>query len=501
MRRGVSGGERKRVSVGHELLINPSIIFLDEPTSGLDSTTALSLVSTLHVLANGGRTVVTTIHQPSSRMFQKLEKLMLLSEGRILYYGYNANCVDWLKGLDAPCPFGINVADFILDLANANQGNSKDEGQEIRAFQVNAFKMLSEHPDFNVDYGVVAELIPLATKFKDELKSQGPQQMHSGKAAPSGGGAGAAMIKSISSMGSIKPPAAKEDKTERSWGSSWPSQFTVLFHRSILTRRFESLGLQRAIQLLGVSVIAGLLFFQLGGKDTLKSAMDVTGLLFFLELFPAFAAMFAALFVFPTDMRMLVKERQSGMYRLSAFYVSRTLSDLPMDCLIPSGFVLILYFMGGLRLSAAAFFSSWLTVLTTLLTAQSVGLVLGAAVTDVKIAQTAATLIMLTMMLSGGFFVSYVPAWISWIKYLSFLSYAFNILLHIEFQGRTIYSCPDGGDTISDACTPVNLKDTLGFSKDPNDSVAFDVGMLFVLLIFLRIAIYFVLNSKTKQKR
>lgn len=66
-RRGISGGERKRVSIGHELLINPAIIMLDEPTSGLDSTTAMHLLTLLQELAAGGRSVATTIHQPSSR--------------------------------------------------------------------------------------------------------------------------------------------------------------------------------------------------------------------------------------------------------------------------------------------------------------------------------------------------------------------------------------------------------------------------------------------------
>ncbi|GFQ05348.1 ABC transporter g family member 9 [Phtheirospermum japonicum] len=78
--RGVSGGERKRVSIGQEMLINPSLLFLDEPTSGLDSTNALKLVSTLQELAaaDGGRTIVMTIHQPSSRLFYMFHKILLL---------------------------------------------------------------------------------------------------------------------------------------------------------------------------------------------------------------------------------------------------------------------------------------------------------------------------------------------------------------------------------------------------------------------------------------
>ncbi len=89
-RRGISGGERKRVSVGHELLINPAVLMLDEPTSGLDSTTAMHLVETLRKLAEGGRAIITTIHQPSSRLYTMLDKLLLLSEGHAMFYGMPA---------------------------------------------------------------------------------------------------------------------------------------------------------------------------------------------------------------------------------------------------------------------------------------------------------------------------------------------------------------------------------------------------------------------------
>lgn len=82
-----AAGERKRVSIGHELLINPAILMLDEPTSGLDSTTALHLLVTLKQLALGGRAIATTIHQPSSRLYQQLDRLMLLAEGHVMYYG------------------------------------------------------------------------------------------------------------------------------------------------------------------------------------------------------------------------------------------------------------------------------------------------------------------------------------------------------------------------------------------------------------------------------
>jgi ABC-type multidrug transport system ATPase subunit len=83
--RGISGGERKRTSIGVELLTNPSMIFLDEPTTGLDSNTAVTIMYLLRDMANNGRTVVSVIHQPSTEIFNKFDKLILLCKGNIIY--------------------------------------------------------------------------------------------------------------------------------------------------------------------------------------------------------------------------------------------------------------------------------------------------------------------------------------------------------------------------------------------------------------------------------
>jgi ABC-type multidrug transport system ATPase subunit len=116
--RGLSGGERKRVSIGQEMLINPSLLLLDEPTSGLDSTTAQRIVSTLRELAKGGRTIVMTIHQPSSRLFYLFDKVLLLSEGNPLYFGERSQVMDYFSSIGYAPAVPMNPADFLLDLAN-----------------------------------------------------------------------------------------------------------------------------------------------------------------------------------------------------------------------------------------------------------------------------------------------------------------------------------------------------------------------------------------------
>lgn len=117
--RGISGGERKRVSIGQEMLVNPSLLLLDEPTSGLDSTTAQRIVATLRWLARGGRTVITTIHQPSSTLFTMFDKIIVLTEGCPIYSGKSSLVMEYFASIGYVPPFNfMNPADFLLDLAN-----------------------------------------------------------------------------------------------------------------------------------------------------------------------------------------------------------------------------------------------------------------------------------------------------------------------------------------------------------------------------------------------
>ena len=116
--RGISGGEKKRVSIGQEMLVNPSLLLLDEPTSGLDSTTALRILTTLKGLAESGRTVVTTIHQPSSRLYHMFHKVVLLSEGRPIYYGVASSALDYFSSIGFSTSLTVNPADMLLDLAS-----------------------------------------------------------------------------------------------------------------------------------------------------------------------------------------------------------------------------------------------------------------------------------------------------------------------------------------------------------------------------------------------
>ena len=102
--RGVSGGERRRVSIGMELVTSPQILFLDEPTSGLDSHTANKIVLLAKQLAQHGRIVVMSIHQPSAKAFKAMDQVLLLAKGHTMYYGPSIVAADRFGEAGFVCP-------------------------------------------------------------------------------------------------------------------------------------------------------------------------------------------------------------------------------------------------------------------------------------------------------------------------------------------------------------------------------------------------------------
>lgn len=124
--KGISGGERKRTSIGVELITNPSLIFLDEPTTGLDSHTATQVMKLLSKLAASGRTIIQTIHQPNSDIFTMFDRLMLLAQGKTLFFNDANLAVDYFSGIGFPVPQLSNPADFFMSIMSIESIEKED---------------------------------------------------------------------------------------------------------------------------------------------------------------------------------------------------------------------------------------------------------------------------------------------------------------------------------------------------------------------------------------
>jgi ABC-type multidrug transport system ATPase subunit len=127
--RGISGGERRRLALGCELMGSPRVVFADEPTSGLDAFQAERMMLVLRKIAAQGCTVIVTIHQPSSKVWRMLDDVMLLSGGRTVYVGHRLTCLPSLAALGYRCPPETNPAEFVLDVISVDASSPKSERQ------------------------------------------------------------------------------------------------------------------------------------------------------------------------------------------------------------------------------------------------------------------------------------------------------------------------------------------------------------------------------------
>ncbi|XP_062022523.1 ABC transporter G family member 14 isoform X2 [Rosa rugosa] len=416
--RGISGGEKKRVSIGQEMLINPSLLLLDEPTSGLDSTTAQRILTTVKRLAGGGRTVVTTIHQPSSRLYHMFDKLVLLSEGYPIYYGPASAALEYFSsiGFSTSLPY-VNPADLLLDLANGIAPDSKpasdhQQRENMEQDQKMVRKDLVSAYDKNI-----------YTRLKAELCGGGLE------------------VNNVFNNYIKEAASSRHDQHhENFWCTSWWHQFKVLLQRGLRERRYEAFNRLRIFQVLSVATLGGLLWWHTPSSHI----EDRIALLFFFSVFWGFYPLYNAVFTFPQERRMLIKERSSGMYRLSSYFLARTVGDLPLELALPTAFVLIIYWMGGLKPDPFTFILSLLVVLYNVLVSQSLGLAIGAILMDIKQATTLASVTTLVFLIAGGYYIQQIPPFIVWLKYLSYSFYCYKLLLGVQYREDDYYECSKG---------------------------------------------------------
>ncbi|RDX58385.1 ABC transporter G family member 14 [Mucuna pruriens] len=407
--RGISGGEKKRVSIGQEMLINPSLLLLDEPTSGLDSTTAQRILNTIKRLASGGRTVVTTIHQPSSRLYYMFDKVILLSEGCPIYYGPASTALDYFSSVGFSTCVTVNPADLLLDLANGIAPDSKHATDQSEGLEQER-KQVRESLIFAYEKNI-------ATRLKDEVCSLEGNNYNTTKDA--------------CARNSIKP---------EQWCTSWWHQFKVLLQRGVRERRYEAFNRLRIFQVVSVAFLGGLLWWH-----TPESHIeDRVALLFFFSVFWGFYPLYNAVFTFPQERRMLIKERSSGMYRLSSYFLARTIGDLPLELALPTAFVFIIYWMGGLKPDPVTFILSLLVVLYSVVVSQSLGLAFGAILMEIKQATTLASVTTLVFLIAGGYYIQQIPPFIVWLKYLSYSYYCYKLLLGVQYNENDYYECSKG---------------------------------------------------------
>lgn len=145
--RGISGGEKKRTSIGVELISDPPILFLDEPTTGLDSFTAESIIKLINNQAKlDKRTVISTIHQPSSQIFSQFDRLLLLSKGETVYFGKAEKAVNFFERMGFPVPKNFNPPDHYMSVLSKEDTLGKPLDDRIRTLSASFTQSFKPKP-------------------------------------------------------------------------------------------------------------------------------------------------------------------------------------------------------------------------------------------------------------------------------------------------------------------------------------------------------------------
>ncbi|XP_060043771.1 broad substrate specificity ATP-binding cassette transporter ABCG2 isoform X1 [Erinaceus europaeus] len=461
--RGVSGGERKRTSIGMELITDPSILFLDEPTTGLDSSTASAVLLLLKRMSRQGRTIIFSIHQPRYSIFKLFDSLTLLASGRLMFHGPAQEALGYFETAGYHCEAYNNPADFFLDVINGDSTavalNQKEEAD--------AAKDLAEAP--KRDTSVVKRLAEfyISSSFFRDSQAELDQLLE-------------------------VPQKKNIAFNEVTYATSFCHQL-----RWVSKRSFKNLlgnpqaSVAQIIITIILGLVVGVIFYGLTNDPA--GIQNRAGVLFFLTTNQCFSSV-SAVELFVVEKKLFIHEYISGYYRVSSYFFGKLLSDLlPMRMLPSIIFTCITYFLLGLKPVVTSFFIMMFTLMMVAYTASSMSLAIAAGQSVVSIATLLMTISFVFMMIFSGLLVNLrtVVPWLSWIQYFSIPRYGYAALQHNEFLGLNF--CPGLNFTTNDTCsyaicTGEEFLANQGIDTSPWGLWQNHVALACMIIIFLTIA-------------
>ena len=376
IRKGISGGEKKRVSIGVELLTDPSILFLDEPTTGLDSFNAESLIELLGELSKTGVTVIATIHQPNSYIYALFDRIMLLGGNEMIYHGGALEALEHFARIGFECPEFYNPSEYLLELITET-GKKYEENIKI-------IKDAVDKTEISVEEKSLPELFKREKAgFFKELK----------------------LLISRSALNLIR-------------------NYTSIIFKAVANFCFLLL------------ILAA--YYQACNETTLISISDRAGIIFIILVYLSFIGINGTT-ALSTDKAIFIREQSSKTYSPLAFYTAKLCFDIPFDQIIMIIMAFLLYLAIGLRLDTADHIFFFVFVLYLLdLTTRGWGNLLLISLPNVEASSAATPFVVILQLLFAGLFINYdsIPNYLIWLEYMSMFKYSWSACLYNEFEGH-----------------------------------------------------------------
>ncbi|KAL1481650.1 hypothetical protein MTO96_034317 [Rhipicephalus appendiculatus] len=379
--------------LAQELVHSPPVLFLDEPTSGLDSSNALQCILTLKKFALKGHTVTCSIHQPSSRIFQLFDRLYVLADGYCIYHGTVRDLLPTLGANGLQCPAFYNPADFVIEVASGEYGDVK--GDLVRYAERNSLAFPTNNGpksiangggDLNEPHAVTAPLAKADSHYDIAAFNE--------------------VVVTVLCISLL------QEDHQLVTTAPCCLQMNVLLKRCYLSliRNPMVFHLRLATHIL-VGVCMGLLYYDIGGRA--DSFFNNATLVFFCAIFLTFTGMMPVVLNYPLEAAVFTRERNNSWYTLKAYYLSKTIVELPFQVAYPTVFVAIVY---------------WMTMQLAIFLAPAVAI---------------------PMLLFSGFVVTLkaMPHYLHWISYVSFVRYAYEgCILSVYGYDRPELECGEQKD-------------------------------------------------------
>ncbi|CAL5213627.1 unnamed protein product [Lathyrus oleraceus] len=462
--KGISGGQKRRVSICIEILTHPSLLFLDEPTSGLDSAASYYVMKRIASLGKKDgiqRTIIASIHQPSTEVFQLFHNLCLLSSGKTVYFGPASAASEFFALNGFPCPPLQNPSDHLLKTIN------KDFDQDIEMDLAQMSRTISTEQAIGI----------LVTSFKSSEINQ-------------------EVINEVEVLSKKDNNSTYKKKKH----AGFLNQCLVLTRRSFVNM-FRDLGyywLRLGIYI-ALAISLATVFNDL--DKSYGSIQDRGSFLMFVFSFLTFMTIGG----FPSyveDMKVFERERLNGHYGVTAYVIGNTVSSLPyllMVSLIPGA---IAYYPSGLQKGYQHFLYFICALFSCLMLVESLMMIVASIVPHFLMGIITGAGIQGIMMLAGGFFRLPNdlpnPFWRYPMFYIAFHRYAFQGSYKNEFEGLKFDR--DGG--VGGSLNYISGEEILRnkWHVDMSYSKWVDLGVLLGMIVLYRVLFLIIIKTTEKVK-
>ncbi|CAK5076470.1 unnamed protein product [Meloidogyne enterolobii] len=482
--KGLSGGERKRLAFASEIMTGPPILFCDEPTSGLDSYLAKQVIQVLKDLARRkNMTIIVTIHQPSSQLFEMFDKICLLAEGKLAFLGTTAEAIPFFERgrihskVNKICS-SFTQSDTGKQLMHELSSNTSSEGSSppinteiIKENNLNGNNEVLQTFDISTDESAFSTPESVEEVMEDdEERNEGVPLF-------------------VTTSKTDKLESYTKSKTMQRYKSTWFQQFRALLRRSFFVTLREPMLLKvKLFQTLLISIILGTIYFQTPIRQT--TVMNINGLIFQSIANMNFMFQFAAVHIFCDELPIFMREHLSSLYRVDTYFIAKNIAELIQYIIYPFVFSSIVYWMSGFvhnSLAYASFVASCVCVTNVAISlSYAASCIFGT--TDLALAML--PVVVIPLLAFGGFYINQqsLPSYFYPIKFISYFGYAYESAAISQWtRVNTISGCNQttiNNNNLTEYNTcyldGMDVLDSLGF--DP-ENIIFDYTALISMIL------------------